>query len=279
MSVDQPVGPRRKTGATTALLEFLDRHPKAKARARHATNTVLKPLLRPGVREVKVLRGPLRGTRLMLDIAGSDRDIWLNTYEPWVQAQLVRELPATACLWDVGAYIGTYVLLARMLNPAIAVLAVEPDPANLGRLHRNLSLNGLTDIAVADVAVGAAPGRVTLTSSPERPMTSKIAHSDAGETVAVTLDRLLDAHPAPGLVLMDIEGGEADALRGATSLVTDIRPNWLVELHGAAGYEAYEHLRDCHYEVASTAPGDSLRSTLRMRRAHVFAFPSGQGVE
>ncbi len=37
----------------------------------------------------------------------------------------------------------------------------------------------------------------------------------------------------PNLLKMDIEGAEVDALRGATKVLKNARPIWLIELHGS----------------------------------------------
>ncbi|MEM4217778.1 MAG: FkbM family methyltransferase, partial [Candidatus Methanomethylicaceae archaeon] len=46
----------------------------------------------------------------------------------------------------------------------------------------------------------------------------------------VRLDDLLERFPPPRLVKMDIEGGEDDALAGASRLLSEVRPVWVVEL-------------------------------------------------
>src|SRR5437762_6700710 len=59
---------------------------------------------------------------------------------------LTRILRPGMTVLDVGANIGYYVLLAaRMVGPEGFIYAVEPAPANVGALQRNLRLNALDD--------------------------------------------------------------------------------------------------------------------------------------
>jgi len=186
----------------------------------------------------------------------------------------MRVLPTTGSFWDIGAYVGTYALLARHLNPTVSVVAVEPDPMNLHRLERNLGLNGIDGVEVEALAIGRSSGRASMDSSGGRAMSFKLAESTAGDTVVSTLDSLLASRRRPELIMMDIEGGEADALHGAETILNDIRPNWLIELHGAQGLTAYNTLLDTGYEVKPLIPIGSVEFALRTQRVHVFARPS-----
>jgi len=64
---------------------------------------------------------------------------------------------------DVGANIGLFSLWAARGAPLTSLIAVEPAPPNAALLSRNLARAGLTArVAVAAVALGAAPGRAEL---------------------------------------------------------------------------------------------------------------------
>ena len=64
------------------------------------------------------------------------------------------------------------------------------------------------------------------------------------------LDDLLVVSEPPALVNLDIEGHELPAFRGATELLTRVRPIWLVEFHGQ-GLPARDVDSDTRSYVAS----------------------------
>jgi CheY-like chemotaxis protein len=107
-------------------------------------------------------------------------------------------------------------------------------------------------------------------------MHSEIRHSEIGDgevrVEAVTLEELLERFGPPDVVLMDIQGAEAAALRGAEKLLRDVRPTWVVELHGPEGLEAYELLRQAGYKLEG-ADHPVAAVLARQGRTHVIARP------
>ncbi|MBI2331372.1 MAG: FkbM family methyltransferase, partial [Chloroflexi bacterium] len=94
-----------------------------------------------GLAEVTVAGGGLAGLRLQLDMQ-KEKDYWLGTYEPELQAALRDLARPGMTAYDVGAHIGYIsLLLARAVSPSGRVFAFEPLPANLERLQANLTLN------------------------------------------------------------------------------------------------------------------------------------------
>lgn len=57
------------------------------------------------------------------------------------------------------------------------------------------------------------------------------ARPEALQVETVTLDSLLDSHPAPELLKIDVEGGEPAVLRGAERLLAERRPAILIEIN------------------------------------------------
>lgn len=247
----------------------LNRHPALRGGAKAAVDFLVRRGLGGGLREVVVPSGPLAGTRLVLDFdVLGERSIWLDTYEPWVQRTFVELVHPDMLLFDVGAYIGTYALLARRVAPGIRVVAVEPDPHNRERLEQNLALNAATDVVVVPLAVAAEARDVRFGQA------GMHGHLGEGELVvhAVPLDALARQYGVPQLVLMDIQGAEADALDGAEWLLHDVRPTWLVELHGEEGARAARRLRDAGYRLETPDPrAEATELVERLGRTHVLA--------
>jgi SAM-dependent methyltransferase len=87
-----------------------------------------------------ILQGPLRGKKWI--VGSGNHGYWLGSYEIGKRALFVRSIPVGAVVYDLGANVGYYTLLAAMLAGAEGkVFAFEPLPRNLEYLRRHLVLN------------------------------------------------------------------------------------------------------------------------------------------
>src|SRR5882762_9068753 len=128
-----------------------------------STRTILGRALRyplkliPSDTPVHILRGPLRGARW---IAGSSiHRCWLGYYEPTKQREFSAAIKSGDVVYDLGANVGIYSLLASILvGPRGRVISFEPVPRNLIFLRRHLRLNEITNCSIMDVAVGSFSG-------------------------------------------------------------------------------------------------------------------------
>jgi FkbM family methyltransferase len=238
-----------------------------------AIRRVLNSALPAGLQGVRVISGPLAGSRLTLDLQ-TEKYFWLGTYEPHVEASLRRHLKPGMNAWDIGAFIGYHTLLLRRLASPGRVIAVEPDPANLARLRRHLTANDANDVTVIPAAAGAAGGRGQLARRVGHPSETRVISTARGDCDVVTLDALLGRFGPPGLVKIDVEGAEADVLAGAARIVEEIRPIWIIEVHGERGAGAVSILRGAGYRVARLeAPGEDADGLLVHGARHLVATP------
>ena len=63
--------------------------------------------------------------------------------------------PGPRTIVDVGASIGDFAVTAARRHPEGRVLAFEPDPAAFARLAGNMGRNGVRNVALHEVALGA----------------------------------------------------------------------------------------------------------------------------
>ncbi len=78
---------------------------------------------------------------------------------------LRHNTPADGIFVDIGANIGLYsILMAKPHGPAGHVLAIEPNPKILPRLHENIALAKAQTITVIETAVGAQDGEIAFHS-------------------------------------------------------------------------------------------------------------------
>jgi FkbM family methyltransferase len=169
---------------------------------------------------------------------------------------------------DVGANVGLYTVLFASLAPAQRILAIEPTPAALARLRRNLAINGV--IERVEVYAGAASGTESpvqmrvVTGREEYSTAGELAHPSvsgaAFETLAVparTVDALVrERRLDPGFVKIDVEGTEHTVLAGLLATIAEFRPVILAELsdpllkrNGSSAREVMEVIRRQGYEL------------------------------
>jgi FkbM family methyltransferase len=204
-----------------------------------SSRTVVGRLLRLPLRliprdtRVPVLAGPMAGLRW---IAGSGpHSIWLGVNELAMRRRFSREVRTGDVVFDVGANVGSYSLLAsRLCGPSGKVVAFEPLPANLEYLNRHIVANALTNVVVVPAAVSDHRGRAAFHGTQDR-VTSRLASDGDIQVDCVTLDELVAVSelPPPDCIKIDVEGEEAAVLRGAATIVQTKRPIIFLETHGA----------------------------------------------
>lgn len=246
-----------------------------------------------GLTDVTVAAGDLAGATLRLDLQ-SEKDYWLGTYEPELQAAIRDWVKPGSTVYDVGANIGYIsLLLARRVGSNGHVISFEALPANLERLHANIALNNLAEqVRVTSAAVIDGERPVRFLIGPSGGMGKAEGSAGRGEVSypeAVTVDGVsLDAFvygagwPAPQAIKMDIEGGEVLALPGMSRLLIEAHPVVFLELHGPeAGRAAWEAFKVAGYRIFRMQAGYPAVASLDELdwKAYLVAAPGGQKVE
>lgn len=188
---------------------------------------------------VEVQHGPAKGLWLKLN-PRTGHDYFQGAVEPEVQRALVEHLRAGMTVYDIGANIGFFSLLAaRLVGSEGRVIAFEADPDVAARLRENAARNGFSWITVEEKAVWSETGDVRFArsdpaASPDfglgHVQTDGAAKNSIG-VAAVSLDKYAERAPAPDFVKCDVEGAEAEVVRGARRLLAKKRPGVLCELH------------------------------------------------
>jgi len=196
----------------------------------------------PKEAQVRIVRGPLRGKRW---IAGSsNHGCWLGTYEYAKQQAFSTAIRRGDAVYDLGANVGLYSLLASVLVGSEGrVFSFEPVARNLRFLQRHLELNRVTNCSVFDVAVSSSNGEANFDTGPNPCRGHLTTESQTALTVVtVTLDSLVGCGrlPPPNVIKCDIEGAEYDALRGAMGTLARHLPSIFLATHGPE-----VHMRCC----------------------------------
>jgi len=186
---------------------------------------------------VRIRSGELRGWRW---IAGSSTNgCWLGTYERQMQRLFRERIRPGATVFDVGANVGFFTLLASNLaGDSGRVYAFEPLPRNLDFLERHIRLNELSNVHVESLAVAAASGEAHFRIAPHASM-GGLAEGGDLRVVTASLDDLIAAERVarPDFIKMDIEGAESDALRGAAQLLASGPLTIALSTHGWQQHE------------------------------------------
>ncbi len=231
------------------------------------------------------------GVRLSLDI----RDDWhrgiyyRGVYEPETTALVRRLLRPGDTFLDVGANAGYFACLAAGLGATIH--AFEPNPLMVRLLCRSRQLNSLRDaLTVVPAAASDEDGVAQLHLSPQAGNTGlasllEVENVRGGVTVTiptVRLDTYCRAHMIERvrLIKLDVEGGELRALRGATGVLLDVRPDAIIcelggfEEEGCSPEEVVEFLAGFDYVPARPTPSGLLAcADARSAELDVRTFP------
>jgi len=165
--------------------------------------------------------------------------------------------PADGVVIDAGANIGAHtVALARAVGPRGVVVAAEPQRIVFQILCANLALNEIHNVHTFHCALGATAGRTTiplLDVRQENNFGGISAGAEHGEAVRMqAVDGI--ALPRLDLLKIDVEGWEAEVLRGGAATIKRHRPVLyveadrkdklpdLIELLLSMGYALYLHM-------------------------------------
>jgi FkbM family methyltransferase len=164
-----------------------------------------------------------------------------GAFETGTTRVILALLHDASIVFDVGANIGWYTVLAARMAPQGQCHAFEPVPRIFEKLLQNCRLNGLGDNVVANcLALGEGDGYAELYTFRGLPH-GHSSRSDLGRTDftahrarMTTLDRYVreKAIGRVDLVKLDVEGGEMAVLRGANTLFElPSPPIWIIEMN------------------------------------------------
>jgi FkbM family methyltransferase len=192
---------------------------------------------RPGTTH-RILTGPMKGlwfrcsenTGLAAVYSGNEQD------NQRVYASVVR--PGDTVV-DAGANWGVHALyLGRLVGATGRVHAFEPHPQVVEELRWHLQRNGMSHVTVHNCGLLDRAGQLPFVLG-DNSKTSHIKGPQEGEAQTttnipcLTLDEVIEqaAPVSLRLIKVDVEGAEAQLLKGAERTIQRYRPHLVVELH------------------------------------------------
>ena len=167
----------------------------------------------------------VQGHKMFLDSEDSLRLSINGVYEPFETELVKRGIKKGDVVVDIGANIGYYTLIfSKLVSEQGNVFAFEPDPTNFALLGKNVEINGYENVVLVQKAVSNATGKLKLYLCESNKADHRIYNSDDGrQSIDIESVRLgnyfQDYDEKIDFIKMDIQGAEAGALRGMTTLL------------------------------------------------------------
>jgi FkbM family methyltransferase len=142
-------------------------------------------------------------------------------------------LPPGSVLFDVGAHRGLFSLVYCAVSRDGRAVLFEPSVSLTNDAARLIALNGFERRAeVRLCGVGDRPGHRDIVEDALGFAREARGAPGAEPTAFTTLDaEWRRTGVAPAIVKIDVEGAEAEVIRGAAALLREIRPILFLELH------------------------------------------------
>jgi FkbM family methyltransferase len=191
------------------------------------------------------------------------RALFLHGYTHYAVAMLMKSVvrPDWLCV-DVGANQGEFALLMARLAWGGSVIAFEPVREIYQRFASNVKLNKLQNITLMDSVVHSYDGSCSFFVNFSRincGLSSLTAQQQGDEgrleqrqVPCTTLDTALGHLSRVDLIMLDVEGHEGDALRGASGIISRHHPLIIFEfgtLYGLGNSETLDLLRRHGYTI------------------------------
>tara|TARA_B100001123_G_scaffold295929_1_gene330043 strand:- start:15821 stop:18037 length:2217 start_codon:yes stop_codon:yes gene_type:complete len=186
--------------------------------------------------------------------------------EPWTIEWLEKYVRSGVVLYDIGANVGPFTLIAAMRAPDVQVVAFEPGYATFAHLCDNLVLNQVADAVIpVPMPLWSQTGMMNLKYRSTEPGESRHAMRNYGPlrgrsgsrlvqpVFAYRLDDLVEKFnlPAPTHIKLDVDGAEVDVLRGAEqTLKTPGLESLLVEYEEALAEQVKALLKAAGFGLA-----------------------------
>lgn len=206
--------------------------------------------------------------KIMIPKTGSGAGIYYRGFsEPDTADFFDRFLRPGMVMFDVGAHIGEYALLAaKLVGASGEVHAFEPQAQLFPVLTQSVRLNDFNHVVLNRTAVSDRVGELEFQVLDEPSMSSIRKQTSTAETdkiVSVACTSLDiywgDRQDKIDIIKVDVEGAEKLVFQGATALLSlppDRSPTWIFEYsannYADFGYESIEilHLLQHHgYEI------------------------------
>ncbi|MBP9817526.1 FkbM family methyltransferase [Candidatus Shapirobacteria bacterium] len=172
--------------------------------------------------------------------------IALGKYEEYETLLMLNQVDSNSVVVDIGANIGYYTLL--LAQKCKMVYAFEPDKECFEILKKNVEENGLKNVKLFNVAVGAKKEKRVLIKDKENLGNSHLTPPPYGHLPLTgeanilldnsylvetdTLDNILKNEQKIDLIKIDVQGWEPEVVEGAKGIIKKYSPTLFMEYNG-----------------------------------------------
>ncbi|MEB3214728.1 MAG: FkbM family methyltransferase [Nostocales cyanobacterium 94392] len=209
-----------------------------------------------------------------------------SAFSPDLLKIAMEHIKSGDVVWDIGANVGVFTFAAASLAGSDGyVFAVEPDIwlANLINKSAHLRANSHFNINVLPAAVSDGNNIETLLIA-ERGRASNALAKVIGRTQmggvreknlvpTVTLDQILSASKSPCFIKIDVEGAEVEVLKGASKVLSQIRPIIYCEIGPHQRNDVTNILKLANYNLYDGNLPREERSALTYCTYNTLAYP------
>jgi len=200
---------------------------------------IVSKILSLNKKEMDIYQTSVQGIKLELsrDEASTSGIMHLGLLNPFETRWLEGHLNRGDVFLDIGAYVdGWYTLLAsKLVGKKGKIYSFEPHPDFCKRLKRNIKINKLNNITVAQLAMSNKSGFSFL--SDNRHLSSlaidkKESHTSTIKVKTMTVDAYVKRNNIEKIdvIKLDVEGFETEVLKGAKKTLKSMAPALLVEI-------------------------------------------------
>ncbi len=160
-------------------------------------------------------------------------------YELPLMKFIEKNVKEKQVVFDIGANVGFLTLtFSKQVKKNGKVFAFEPEPNNYKKLQENISLNNFKNISLNNFAVSSINDRLKLYLSDDNNFGT---HSLVNERINSTNFVIVDTKKIDDFVFqnniikidwikIDVEGAELDVINGAKKVLSDLKPNLIIEV-------------------------------------------------
>jgi FkbM family methyltransferase len=191
---------------------------------------------------------------------------YVEGYEPALCELLAKLIKDSKVYADIGGNIGIFSILPAIINPNCKIFYFEMDKTIRPLLIKNMRLNNVEEarITIVNAAVGEHIGDLEYVPHPYSFLANLNNESINDYELklsapVIRLDDYFDQHGEyPDLLKIDIDGAEMVALRGMTRILSETKPDLLLEVHpvhlrqvGSSASQVCDFLREFSYQFFS----------------------------
>ena len=227
---------------------------------------------------------PIGNTFMYIDTNNyHERDIFtFGSFEPGTTRFLKKFISSLtdSVVVDIGANICIHTLTmceARRPGEGVSVIAIEPNPDMVFRLKRNLRINNFQQVHVCQLGASAGAEHIHLglpyadgCSEYHYPGIASMVQVDRAVRLIEVECRSIDdivrgfgfSADKVGLVKMDVEGKELDALHGMKDILRDSDAAIIIEYNNSIFHECKEFLEVYGFSVVGSLVSYGIDSTV-----------------